>query len=181
MPTFTRSFIKSEQLKDNIIQKVIFYITSGSRPRNVDNLQNNVKQFLKYTKENSHPQGYLFVANDGVLELKKHNVSGHINTQIVVPSKYYFAFVLVAHCKLNHCTQFQLAKKIKATHLILGLENIIKQVHNDCLLCTSLSSIPTSMEQFSTTPVPTCPSQQCSADVIRRAKQSILVVTDAIT
>ena len=67
MPTFTRSFIKSEQLKDNIIQKVIFYITSGSWPRNVDNLQNNVKQFLKYAKENSHPQGYLFVANDRVL------------------------------------------------------------------------------------------------------------------
>ena len=37
------------------------------------------------------------------------------------------------------------------------------------------------MEQFSTIPVPTCPYQQCSADVIRRAKQSILVVTDALT
>ena len=72
MPTFTRSLMKSEQLKDNVIQKVIFYITSGSQPCNVDNLQNNVKQFLKYAKENSHPQGYLFVANDGVLELKKH-------------------------------------------------------------------------------------------------------------
>merc|ERR1712240_248696 len=104
-----------------------------------------------------------------------------MGNQIVVPSKYYFAFVLVAHCKLNHPTQSQLAKMIKATHLILGLENIIKQVHNDCLLCTSLSSIPTSMEQFFTTPVPTCPYQQCSADVIRRAKQSILVVTDALT
>ena len=135
----------------------------------MDNSQNNVKQFLKYAKEHSHPQGYLFVANYRVLELKKHNVSGHINTQIVVPSKYHFAFVLVAHCKLNHPTQSQLAKRIKATHLILGLENIIKLVHKDCLLCTSLSSIPTSMEQFSTTPVPTCPYQQCSADVIRRA------------
>ena len=81
------------------------YITSGSLPRNVDNSQNNIKQFLKYAKKNSHPQGYLFVANDGVLELKKHNVSGHINTQIVILSKYYFAFVLVAHCKLNHPTQ----------------------------------------------------------------------------
>ena len=77
----------------------------------------------QYDKENSHPQGYLFVANDGVLELKKHNVSGHINTQIVVPSKYYFAFVLVAHCKLNHPTQSQLAKRIKATNLILGEHN----------------------------------------------------------
>ena len=37
------------------------------------------------------------------------------------------------------------------------------------------------MEQFSITPVPTCPYQQCSADVIRRAKQSILVVNDAFT
>ena len=30
MPTFTRSFMKSKQLKDNVIQKVIFYITFGS-------------------------------------------------------------------------------------------------------------------------------------------------------
>ena len=56
MPTFTRSFMKSEKLKDDIIQKVIWYITLESRPRNVDNTQSNVKQFLKYAKENSHPQ-----------------------------------------------------------------------------------------------------------------------------
>ena len=83
--------------------------------------------------------------------------------------------------KLNHPTQSQLAKRIKATHLILGLENIIKQVHKNCLLCTSLATIPTSMEQFSTTSVPACPYQQCSADVLKRAKQSILVVTDTLT
>ena len=120
------------------------------------------------------------MANDGALELKKYNVSGHVNTQIVVPSKYYFGFVLVAHCKLNHPTQSQLAKRIKATHLILGLENIIKQVHKDCLLCTSLATIPTSMEQFSTTSVPAYPYQQCSTDVLKRAKPSILFVTDAL-
>ena len=75
MPTFTRSFMKSEQLKDDVIQKVIWYITSGSRPRNVDNTQNNVKQFLKYAKENSHPQGHLVKANNGVLEMRKNSVS----------------------------------------------------------------------------------------------------------
>merc|ERR1712240_360001 len=99
-----------------------------------------------------------------------------MGNQIVVPSKYYFAFVLVAHCKLNHPTQSQLAKRIKATHLILGLENIIKQVHADCLLCTSLSTVSPSTDTFSTTPVPRRPYQHCSADVIKRAKQSILVV-----
>ena len=93
------------------------------------------------------------MANDGVLELRKNTVSNQTNTQIVIPSKYYFGFVLVAHCKLNHPTQSQLAKRIKATHLILGLENIIKQVHADCLLCTSLSRVSPSTDPFSTTPV----------------------------
>ena len=46
--------MKSEQLKDDVIQKVIWYIMSGLRPCNVDNTQNNDKQFLKYAKENSH-------------------------------------------------------------------------------------------------------------------------------
>ena len=171
----------NEQLKDATIQRVIWYINSGSRPRTVDNTQNPVKQFLKYAKENSHPQGYLSVASDGVLELKKNHVSGSFNTQIVVPSKYYFGFVLVAHCKLNHPTQSQLARRIKANHLILGLENIIKQVHDDCLLCKALSSVPSSIDTFSTTPVAKHPYRQCSADVIKRAKQCILVVTDGLT
>ena len=113
MSAFTRSFMKSEQLKDGVIQKIIWYITSGSRPCNVDNTQYNVKQFLKYAKENSHPQGHLVMANDGVLKLKKNSVSNQTNTQIVVPCKYYFGFVLVAHCKLNHLTQSHLAKRIK--------------------------------------------------------------------
>ena len=181
MPTFTRSFMKSEQAKDPVIQKVIWYIQSGARPRNVDNSQHNVKQFLKYAKENSHPKGFLSVANDGVLELKRNTVTGNASPQVVVPSKYYFGFVLVAHCKLNHPSQSQLAKRIKASHLILGLENIIKQVHNECLLCTALSSIPPTLETFSTTPVAKHPYEQCSGDIIRRSKQYILVITDALT
>ena len=180
LPTFTRSFMKNEQSKDPTIQKVIWYIQSGARPRNVDNTQNSVKQFLKYAKENSHPQGFLSVANDGVLELKRNTMNG-TTPQVVVPSKYYFGFVLVAHCKLNHPSQSQLAKRIKSSHLILGLENIIKQVHNECLLCTAISSVPTTPETFSTTPVAEHPYQQCSADIIRRSKQCILVVTDALT
>ena len=37
------------------------------------------------------------------------------------------------------------------------------------------------MEQFSTTSVLACLYQQCSVDVLKRAKQSILIVTDALT
>ena len=95
--------------------------------------------------------------------------------------KYYFGFVFVAHRKLNHPSQAQLAKRIKENHLILNVENIIKQVHSNCLLCTSLLHVPTSVESFSTTPVADHPYQQCSADIIKRAKQYILVVTDALS
>ena len=181
MPTFTRSFMKCEQSKDAVIQKVIWYIQTGARPRNVDNSQNLVKQLLKYAKENSHPRGYLSIASDGVLEVKRNCVSGYSPPMVVVPTKYYFGFVFVAHRKLNHPSQSQLAKRIKNNHLILNVENIIKQVHSNCLLCTSLSRIPASVETFSTTPVADHPYQQCSADVIKRAKQYILVVTDSLS
>ena len=121
------------------------------------------------------------MANDGVLEVKRSSVSGYSSPIIVVPTKYYFGFVFVAHRKLNHPSQTQLAKRIKENHLILNVENIIKQVHSNCLLCTSLSHVPTSVESFSTTPVADHPYQQCSADIIKRAKQYILVVTDALS
>ena len=117
-------------MKDETIQKVIWYIQSGSSPRNVDNSQNLVKQFLKYAKENSHPRGYLTIANDGILEIKRNCVSGHSSPKIVVPTKYYFGFVFVAHRKLDHPSQSQLAKRIKETHLIL---EVLAQLYQVCL------------------------------------------------
>ena len=118
------------------------------------------------------------IANDDLLIVPKAiNFSTEKHERIVVPSSYNQSLLTQMHYKHEHPTKSQLKSLFDKYFFGLGINLILDKLYDECSLCNSMKKLP-KQEIFSTTTNATMPGTHFVADVMRRAKQKILVIRD---
>ena len=178
----TQNFLKAEQERDSILQKVIWYLDNRRRPLDRDTSCNKVKSYLRYTKDKKNKSGYLNVNNNGILVVTQivPGVAAKVEKP-VIPDHLANAFLAAIHLKRNHPKLNQMLNLLHNSYFILQPKPRILEIINRCLVCNADEFLPTKMEEYSSSEPPDHPYQKIAGDVMKRDGSSILVVTDSLT
>ncbi len=87
------------------------------------------------------------------------------------------------HLKLVHpsCHQYELKKVISRYFYALDLAGCVERVLQACHQCLALSNVPASLSESTTSDPPVTIGRSFAADVMKRQKQVILVLREAVT
>ena len=118
------------------------------------------------------------IAPDGLLVVHR---SIHYTTEkeerIIIPSDYLPTLVNQLHSQNNHPSKHQLKQLFDKYFFGTGVANIIEDKSNNCQTCCSLKKLPMN-NHFTSSTNAKVPGTHFGGDVIKRAKQKILVVRD---
>ena len=118
------------------------------------------------------------IAPDGLLVvLRSIPYSTEKEERIVVPSAYLSTLINQLHNQNNHPSKHQLKQLFDKYFFGVGVANIIENKFDSCQTCCSLKKLPTA-NHFTSTTNAKVPGTHFGADVIKRARQKILVVRD---
>ena len=180
--TLTDAFILAEQKRDPDIQQTIWFLENRRRPLDRNTSMNTVKHYLRYTKEKASKEGYLVVNKNGILVMIQSAPGTVFKTERpVVPEHLAPALIATIHLKRNHPKLTQIQAILRNSFFIIKAQSKIEQVLNNCLLCNADEFIKKEMDIYSTSEPPDFPYQKLAADVMKRSRNNILVVTDSLT
>ena len=118
------------------------------------------------------------IAKDNLLIVPKSiNMSTEKMERIVVPSAYNQALITQMHYKNDHPTKSQLKCMFDKYFFGLGINATLDRLYEECSLCNSMKKLP-KQELFTTTTNASQPGTHFVADVMRRARQKVLVIRD---
>ena len=118
------------------------------------------------------------IAKDDLLIVPKSiDLSTEKIERIIVPSSYNQALLTQMHYKNDHPTKSQLKSLFDKYFFGLGINAVLDRLYDECSLCNSMKKLP-KQDNFQTTTNATQPGTHFVADVMRRAKQKILVIRD---
>lgn len=121
------------------------------------------------------------IASDGVLVVTRDEPLSPSHDCIVVPRQVLDGLLTAIHLQLSHPTASQLRKTVGRYFFALDLDKAIARVTSGCHSCAALRHTPqTIMEQSSSNP-PAAVGVNFAADVIKRARQLVLVVRECVT
>lgn len=130
---------------------------------------------------NLFKRGLLFVAKDGLIQVKQPDLIHDINyNAISVPVAYCSSLVQSLHLKLNHPSSYQLNKIMSRQFYCPGLPTIINEISANCNICIRLKTLPKEIREFSTSPTE-CFGKHFSADVMIEKGQKILVCREKLS
>ena len=175
-------FLRSEQERDPVLQKVVWYISNRRRPTDRDTSCNKVKSYLRYAKDRKNKGGYLDVNKKGVLVVTQTvpGVAGKVEKP-VIPDHLANAFLAQLHMKRNHPKLNQMLTLLQNNYLILQPKPRIMEIINRCLICNADEFISNKIETYSSSEPPNHPYEKVAADVMKRGGSLILVITDNLT
>ena len=178
----TNNFLKSEQDRDPIIQKVIWYIDNRRRPLDRDTSCNKVKSYLRYTKDKKNKSGYLNVNSKGILVVTQivPGVAAKVEKP-VIPDHLANAFLAQIHMKRNHPKLNQMMNLLQTSYFVLQPKPRIVEIINRCLICNADEFVSNKMDEYSTSEPPDHPYEKLAGDVMKRNGSLVLVVTDNLT
>ena len=101
--------------------------------------------------------------------------------RIVVPRTSIAAILTSVHIKANHPTAHQLKLLFNRNFACLDIDSNISDVIDNCHKCATVKRLPKHITPFSTSDASTRIGQVFSIDVLRRAKQLILVSRETVT
>ena len=130
---------------------------------------------------NLYKRGLLFIAKDGLIQVKHPDLVHDINyNAISIPEKYCSSLVQSIHLKLNHPSAYQLNKVMARQFYCPGMPAIINEITANCNTCVRLKTLPKEVRDFSTTPTE-CFGKHFSADVLIEKGQKILVCREKLS
>ena len=134
----------------------------------------NIKDVKRYLNA-------LTIAKDGLLVARR-------TYPLVPPTKLIAVFrnvldglVTALHIKLDHPSHHQLQMIIKRTFFALDMQAAIARVCKSCHMCVSLRMLPPQAVQHSTEQPPNVVGISFAADVLKRYKQTIIVLRETAT
>ncbi|KAK3723315.1 hypothetical protein QZH41_014390 [Actinostola sp. cb2023] len=101
--------------------------------------------------------------------------------RIVVPRQVLEGFLTALHIKLDHPSSHQLRSAANRYFFALDMDKAIDHVTKSCHPCAVLKKTPKSLIEQSTNPPPDAVGTTFAADVIKRARQLILVLRECST
>ena len=130
---------------------------------------------------NLYKRGLLFIAKDGLIQVKHPDLVHDINyNSISIPEKYGSSLAQSLHLKLNHPSAYQLNKVMARQFYCPGLPSIINEITANCNTCIRLKTLPKEVRDFSTTPTE-CFGKYFSADVLVEKGQKILLCREKLS
>ena len=162
-----RSAWKAVQLKDKACINVTTCLTTGQTPS---------KKTVKTNSETRKISDKATITTDGLLVVK-HTIplSSTKQEKIVIPSQYAESLLNQLHIKLQHPANSQMKLFFNKYFFTMSSSSIIENMYANCQLCKSVQILPKQLQTFNTQTNATEPRTHLAINVLRRAKQKIIV------
>ena len=163
------------QQEDVAISQAIKYKKSGQHPpkSNKSEEAKEIRHFVTNCKYNS----------DKNLLVKEHTIPQDCRKKenIVVPSWFVRSLLRQIH-QDQSCPETHQLKKIFDRHFFAyQVSNIFKAITDECFKCKARKKIPKEMKSFTSVTNPASPCINFVSDVVKRAKQLIIVTRDSFS
>ena len=118
------------------------------------------------------------IADDGLLVVHRTvPYTTEKEERIVVPTSYIPTLLNQIHNENNHPSKHQMKHLFERYFYGACIQNIIEEICDKCQTCCSIKKLPTTTH-YSTTTNAKAPGTHFGCDVLKRAKQNIMVVRD---
>ena len=171
LPFTTRSAWRDIQSECTDLRRVHAHRSQGTRPsKKLTNIK-DVKRYLNVAS----------ISKDGLIVVKRDQPFTATTEAIVVPRSVLDGLLTALHVRLKHPSRHQLQTVVQRHFYALDMNSALSRVSSACHICASLQKFPNSlMTQTSDNP-PDVVGISFAADVIRRERQSILVLRECST
>ena len=170
VPFLNRTTWKHIQEKDKACTQAKHCLTTGQTPS---------KKSGKINVETRRITDKASIANDGLLVVKQTiPLSATIIERIVVPSAYVDSLLLQIHNNFQHPAKSQLTHMFNKYFFAQGSSAAIDTLYETCQLCKASQSLPKQLYEFKTETNAKQPGTHFNVDVLKRARQKIMMCTD---
>ena len=170
MPFMNETAWRSAQQECPILKRAYAHLTQGTRPQKKSRNLRELKRYLQMASVNDR----------GTLIVKKSSAFVQSNL-IVVPQSILDGMISALHLQFGHPSCSQLNQVFDRYFYAIRSSNAIKALTDNCGLCNSLKRIPNELREQTSSPLPSGPGQQFSADIIRRCRQKIFATRDVFS
>lgn len=147
------------------------YLRQGTRPSKKLTTIRDVKRYLQVAS----------IAKDGLLVVRRDQLFLPSRDCIVVPRGIVDGLLTSLHLQLSHPSFNQLKAVVNRYFYALDMDAALHRITSACHQCASLRTIPPVVTQQSTSDPPEVVGISFAADVIRRARQLILLLRETTT
>ena len=147
------------------------HLKQGTRPqKKITNIP-DVKTYLKS----------VVIASDGLLVIKEASpLRGYIE-RIVVPKHAAVGLLTALHIKFGHPTAYQLKRVWARSFYAINSDNLIDELTDNCYTCAALKTFPKTLMPQTTSDPPDGIALKFAMDVMKRDKQLIVVLREAVS
>ena len=168
MPFLNSNAWRSAQHDCNDLRRTYAHLSKGTRPSRKTRNIRNLRRYLQVAS----------ISSDGLLIHRKQDPYVAERNLIIVPQQILPGLLTALHLHFRHATRNQLLQLFNRYFYALNCDDAVKNTVTNCAQCTSLQRLPKELVQQSSSPSPKSPGEQFASDVIRRAKQKILLTRD---
>ncbi|CAH1263916.1 NOTCH1 [Branchiostoma lanceolatum] len=148
------------------LRRVFAHLKQGTRPSKKETHIRDIKSYLAKAT----------ITTDGLLVVPNRDMFGMTRDRIIVPRNVVHGLTTAIHLKLGHPSQHQLKAVMSRYFYALGMDTVIQKVTAACDQCAALKCHIPVPPTFTTQPPPQTILATFAADVMKRARQNILVV-----
>ncbi len=171
LPFTTRSAWMQIQSECPDLRRTHAHLKQGTRPsKKLTNIK-DVKRYLNVAT----------IAKDGLLVVRRSTPLSPSTDLIIVPRSVLDGLVTAIHIKLDHPSKHQLQMVLKRHFYALDMAKVVDHVCETCHTCASLRKLPEPLLNQTTDDPPDTVGVCFAADVLKRCKQTILVLRETTT
>ena len=171
LPFTTRSAWRDIQNQCPDLRRVHAHLKQGTRP---SKKLTNIKDIKRYLNVAS-------ISKDGLLVVKRSQPFAGTTETIVVPRSVLDGLLTALHLRLQHPSRHQLLTVTQRHFYALDLNDALTRVTSNCHTCASLKKLPSPLTSQSSIDPPDAVGITFAADVIKRQRQSILLLRECST
>ena len=171
LPFTSRTAWRSLQSECPDLRRTHAHLTQGTRPsKKLTNIK-DVKRYLNIAS----------ITSDGMLIVRRDEPLSPSLECIIVPRQVLDGLLTALHLQLSHPTANQLRKIVGRYFFALDLDKAVSRVTDGCHSCAALRHTPQAIVEQSSSDPPAAVGITFAADVMKRARQLVLVVRECVT
>ena len=171
LPFTTRSAWIQIQSDCPDLRRTHAHLKQGTRP---SKKLTNIKDIKRYLNVAS-------IARDGLLVVRPNTPFASPSEQIIIPRTILDGIATALHIKLDHPSKHQLKLVMKRHFYALDMAKVVDRVCDACHTCASLRKPPKPLIKHNSETPPNRVGVSFAADVLKRCKQTILILRETTT
>ena len=169
LPLGDKDLWKKVQESDQDLRQVYNLLSTGDSPRK--NAARTVKTVFRHAS-----------LHDDLIVVKETDQSAFKDFyRIALPKNKVNTVLSIIHLKGNHPTKYQSEKIFLRYFFCPGFKDVLDEFYEHCFLCQSIKKMPSPTIPYRNPDPPSSPGTHMNADIIKRAKQLILVTVDVFS